>query len=373
MPKETPFRENYQAWHDRESRKFRDGIYILPPWFDMEFWSASELALTVPRPRMPVGHFTHVSTVDRNMIAYTASDEKGEKDIQTPMKPGRYLKKFFKCYDDETIAAMSAMYNDFIADALSTDTTQLNFARDQEKILWVYLNGPKSCMSHPELHYRHTGGFHPVRLYEGSDLAIAYILNRKGRVPARTVVWPEKKLYNRLYGDGENGVFQNKLKRLLENLGYKYSPFFIGARISRKVIDSPVTGKPVRICPYLDCAETVEEDAVNNVYTIIEPPKEDREGVFTARHGSGVIRPFGTHKKECANCGSTFCTAQPPNDARYCWLCVDNGVENQRRPAPNANLRMGIEAAPDRMPEDENYDTVVCELCNERVHADDVN
>src|SRR5690606_37817316 len=60
-------------------------------------------------------------------------------------------------------------------------------------------NGPRSCMSHDRGAYN--SSVHPTYVYGASDLAIAYLVNKRGRVSARALVWPERKIYGQIYGD----------------------------------------------------------------------------------------------------------------------------------------------------------------------------
>src|SRR4051812_29879093 len=40
-------------------------------------------------------HYLHVSANDPKLLAYTADADKGRRNIQTPIKPGKYLAKYF--------------------------------------------------------------------------------------------------------------------------------------------------------------------------------------------------------------------------------------------------------------------------------------
>src|ERR1700680_3312611 len=94
------------AWIAREQRRMDDGTYVKVPfsgtWYSaaLGHYSASDLRDGhYNRERALIGvartHFPHVSMSNKSMLAYTESSEKGARDIQTQMKPGAYLAKFF--------------------------------------------------------------------------------------------------------------------------------------------------------------------------------------------------------------------------------------------------------------------------------------
>ncbi len=103
---------------------------------------------------------------------------------------------------------------------------ELAFADTADDIERVYLNGPRSCMSHPAASY--DSDEHPVRVYAAGDLSIAYLVAKdedSEHITARSVCWPEKKIYSRVYGD-------DKLARMLESAGYGEGSLD-GAKVAR--------------------------------------------------------------------------------------------------------------------------------------------
>lgn len=185
------------AWRARERQRMEDGTYTLLP----EAWNLEPIA----------DHFLHLSSTKKGMLAYTESPDKGERDLQTPIKPGAYAKRFYPHLDEKEVGRLSAL--------VSCDG-QLMFADTAEEMRRVYMRGPDSCMS---------GSFgelpcHPAEVYAAGDLAVAYLEDDDNRIIARCVVWPEKKLFTRAYGDIEKIVSQ------LEAAGFKRGNHF-GARI----------------------------------------------------------------------------------------------------------------------------------------------
>src|SRR5690606_7560176 len=102
----------------------------------------------------------------------------------------------------------------------------------------VYLKGPNSCMSHDLSEF--SSPEHPTRVYGDSDLQVAYIVNSSGNISARVLVWPEKKLYGRIYGD------EDRMSDMLEEAGYERGDLD-GARIRR----IPIRDRQY-VMPYLD-------------------------------------------------------------------------------------------------------------------------
>lgn len=205
------------SWQSREADKFSDGEYVYVPWSD--------------RDQFP-DHYVHISLNTAGHVAYTADDESGHLDKQTSLKVGRYLQRF---YADKFTSAEIAQY----VATVSGDGYALKIATSPDDIETVYVNGPNSCMAHSESSY--SSSEHPVRVYGDSDLAVAYYGNMDS-ASARAVIWPEKKIYSRLYGA------EQTLRRMLENAGYT-SGSLRGARI--RAVECRNTGS--WIVPYVDC------------------------------------------------------------------------------------------------------------------------
>src|ERR1035437_3949638 len=74
-------------WHQREQNKFDDLVYLYPPWCETSWW--------VHNMNIHRFHFAHISRSEPGKLAYTESDTKGMDNIQTQIKPGRYLEKYF--------------------------------------------------------------------------------------------------------------------------------------------------------------------------------------------------------------------------------------------------------------------------------------
>jgi hypothetical protein len=217
------------SWQTRERGRFADGSYQALPWATLSWFDRTETAL----------HFAHVSTEDEAKIAYTEDAVKGQADRQTRIKPGKYLARFYAdVLSTEDIARLSAEFSKTYEDnTLAFATT----ADDWER---VYTDGPSSCMSKSERHY--DSHVHPVRVYAGPDLQLAY-LERDGGITARAIVWPAKKVYSRIYGDAV------RLAGMLEDAGFQDGDLD-GARIVR------LMHKGAYVMPYVDHCDGARDD-----------------------------------------------------------------------------------------------------------------
>lgn len=182
-----------EGWQNREHARLNgcpgaDKIYKrLPPiWYD---WL------------LPM-HYAHRSKKDDSQIAFTKTTRKGLQDVQTRMKPGRYLQEY---YSDR-------FSPDDIKDLVRELTPcEYTMARTPAEIARVYENGPNSCMSGIHWYSQYASVIdrplngdddhaNPVGVYATKDVAVAYI--QKGdRITARAVVNMRDRKFARVYGD----------------------------------------------------------------------------------------------------------------------------------------------------------------------------
>jgi hypothetical protein len=230
-------RHESELWRKRERERFESGFYNPVPWSGEYWFLESEFAKD---------HFPHISVDYPGKIAFTESHEKGVADLQLRMRAGKYLNRFFndRLSHDEIVYWSSKV-------SLETGDSEFKIADTRESIRWVYENGPGSCMSYDIGDYS-TEGIRPVEVYAAGDLGIAYMGNDDG-VSSRTLVWMEKKIYARVYGD--DGEFDQTLIRNLEDNGYSQnSGGFYNARLLRIPMGDAF------VCPYLDVDSTVGDD-----------------------------------------------------------------------------------------------------------------
>jgi hypothetical protein len=204
------------AWKKREQNRMIRGEYRLLPWvLTKQPWWHSDAAHAVW-----VNHFPHAALEKPGWIAYTKNEEDGTKDKQSLLRPGAYLNRYFKqameaygISEKACVDAFNKMYG----------PVDVNFAATEEEILKVYSHGPQTCL-HDDRDY--PKGIHPASVYAAGDLQIAYLGNIDGKVSARTLVWPAKKIHSRVYGDIA------RLTQGLERLGYKWGAP-VGAKLKR--------------------------------------------------------------------------------------------------------------------------------------------
>lgn len=222
-----------ESWKARETARFACGEYMETPW-DRQVWFRAS-----PHYHL---HFLHLSQKNPNRLAYTESGDKGIADSQTPIKPGRYLKKYFgDTLTESDIAMWSAKVS------LLGHCDGFKIAKSEDEIERVYCAGPRSCMGYSADHY--DSRVHPVRVYGDSDISLAY-LERDESISARCLIWEANKVRSTIYGDG--GTYADELKRLLEEAGYSRGTFN-GATIQR------IAHNPGFVLPYFDNAAGVND------------------------------------------------------------------------------------------------------------------
>ncbi len=304
------FLQNYserEAWHGREYSRFGDGSYVHVP----NDWRYAE----------PRGRFLHRSIKQPGMIAFTKDNEAGHLDKQTIMRPGRYLEEFHKgTFTPEQIASFIA---EISADA--TDCQDLHIARSIADIRTIYNAsglGFCSCMqrkAHVEYDWQKRMDReeidHPATVYGDSDLGVAY----RGpieRVLQRAVVWPDKKQFVRIYGDG-------CLRQTLERAGYTKVCGFEGARIHRVALSSGGY-----LMPYLDGTQSI--DVSDNPAFFIITAKGDISATETC--GSVCDSPDEDDDYvTCGNCGERYDENRYDNSTEeYCSSCMDDYTSCER-------------------------------------------
>ncbi len=291
-----------ENWVTRELCRFVSGQYVQVPWFHENWWINGDNYEK---------HLGHLSKEHKGMIAYTPTESKGEKDKQLRQKVGRYLRKFYGIENSLSLAEYSAQAG------VEVEPVEILFATTPNECERVYLNGPNSCMSHQAEEYS-TDGIHPSRNFgkdidKGmvSDLQVAYI-RRGSKITARTVVWPERKQYVRVYGD----TF--RMERGLTKLGY-HNGSLEGAKLNKIPC-----GNGRLVCMYLDGATEV---TIRSDHILI-----DCDGEHTAESVSGVI--YGSAEDDrpcCERCSDRMddgdYTYVENEHAYWCLDCIDSATE----------------------------------------------
>lgn len=285
------------TWKHREANRLRNGTYHRVP-FHRESWFRHSGPGVRP-------HYAHISREDPTKIAYTESEEKGKKDLQARIKPGRYLQRFYG----------HILTKDQIRDYATLVTSQkkdseFKIAMDPDDIEHVYRNGPDSCMSYGLSSF--DSSIHPVRVYGAGDLGVAY-LERQGRVTARALCWPEKKVYSRVYGDSV------RLKREFDERGYsQQSSKLQGARLLK--IEQRKHNRNNFVVPYVDYQNCLKEDGDFLVIC-----GDEDSGPYSCGQTNGLVPVCrGICCPECGMWSEDVFVAPHDIGQEWCVTCIEN-------------------------------------------------
>lgn len=269
-------------------------------------------------------HALHVSTSSPSLLAYHQNGDKMMRNIQTQVKPGRYLQQFFS----DVLSEKDIRYWAERQQAYS-EASELKFVpnTDPDGWVWVYEHpsGFSSCMQwnhssrYMDSRLAPDTPYHPVRAYchPKNNLALAYLGDDykkfpDGRVFARAIVNTRDKTYVRIYGD-------SRIERQLEAAGYSYDSDETLKGEKLQVIELPWGGYAM---PYLDGGCTMVDrhcDYFKVVY----------DGEYDAQNSSGMIE---SESITCPCCGDSV---EDDDDLTYvecrgesiCQDCLD---ENYR-------------------------------------------
>lgn len=228
-------------WHARELNRLSRGTYKSIPKQALNLLSKEQLEIVN-------GYFPHLSEVDESMIAYTATHEKGEADIQTRIKPGRFLNKVLPGIDNELVKSFAAIFS-------STKGLRLVVEKSPDAFSYAYLNlkNSGSCMDsrnsfsgcvvngkvvHPSIAYYH----------ESNDLHIIYAVNHEGTIIARCIGRKDEMKHTRVYFDKNIPDSLNKMFLLLVDAGWEYDEDCLLDVVISKI----TTDNDKVICPYID-------------------------------------------------------------------------------------------------------------------------
>lgn len=223
-------------------------------------------------------HIPAPSKQHPGMVAYYQTPQKRLAGIRTPIKPGKYLKKYFgDVLSEEEIQTYGIEWQQAFSPA------ELKVTQDADEIEQVYENGPRSCMAGSADGF--AGDCHPARVYAGPDLGIAYC-GDTDEATARCLVWPQKKVYYpKWYGD------YHRLEMALEAAGWKAGneEDFRGARIQRIYNEDD----DFYTVPYVDTHSYATDDGT---YLILG------RGDVYLRHTNGTSDDNPRSGCRCADC-----------------------------------------------------------------------
>ncbi len=250
-------RESPYWWHAREWARIFSGYYTLPT--DVSFYLHIDFCK----------YFPYISHTDATRLAITQDPEKADKDKHLLLKIGRYLSKYEKV-PERIIPDIVNAFN----------TRQTNFtlevARTKNEIVWVYQNGPNSCMGKPRDYPGFKSEEPPVAAYATPDIKVLYVrdIHNAQRVIARTVVSNINNTYARIFGNlivmtpllraagivkQEDGLCDHRILNLEERTPdrdrriYHVGPYIDGTKYS--IVREPTDPR------YLRLVETEKADA----------------------------------------------------------------------------------------------------------------
>ena len=316
---EGPFTTDKLDWKARERARLADGTHkpLLP---SLEVHCLPD-------------HFAHVAKGDPTALAYTKHEADGVRDVQKRMNVTAYLKLYAPDVSPYEAAWLQEEHHHMVADA------ELLLATTPEEIVEVYTNYDEdagggvaaSCMRYEKSQF--TGSEHPVVAYGNSDLAVAYVKNGDGETTARTVVWPARRCYSRLYGNERS---LPALTAALRKAGYKASCGYYGggsgnsehslegARL-RAVWDENRKGR--LIVPYVDECSYGELDSKKVWITLRNSQPSQR--MVQIKDTSGVssvqgprcpsCRNFVTNEEDFVNAFTTY-----PQSEDHVTRCCEN-------------------------------------------------
>lgn len=183
----------------------------------------------------PKEHYLHLSVTktESDFVAYTPSPEYGERDRQTRMKFGKYLRKVFPHLTD--VDVQKAVMDLRTALALADSPAKLLFATDRATINRIFETEMCACDSTYTscMHGKfNNDAIRPYHVYADSpDVAVAYVLEH-GKIVARSVVSTKGKEYVRAYAVGGCSTKCGILIDLLRQAGYSHGDL-VGSRLTK--------------------------------------------------------------------------------------------------------------------------------------------
>lgn len=351
-------------WHARELNRFSRGTYKSIHRQALNLLSKEQVEIVN-------GYFPHLSEVDESMIAYTATPEKGEADIQTRIKPGRFLNKVLPGIDNELVKSFAAVFS-------STDGIRLVAEKSPEAFSYAYtsLKNSGSCMdSRNSFSKCVVDGvkIHPSVAYYNPDnkLFAIYAVNSIGTVIARCIGNASEMRHTRIYFDKNVPNSENKMILLLKEAGWEHGEDCLhGVKISKLITDEGSI-----ICPYIDPHNVgvyVYDDYLEvggDVETNVDSSllKYDEFVAFCDCCGSGIeweSDTFYTYEEEtiCSSCCTNrYTTAFDLHEMHYTFVS-DN--------SPHLYTFSGMMKLPYGNKLYDGDKVVEVQACNELVHLD---
>lgn len=220
----------------------------LPSWINWPYW------------QLP-----HIDPDNKRQIRFFRNVSDAIEERYTSVLMTRYFSSYLDIDDEEFADKLLEL-------GFYDGKHEFKILRDADEIEAAYENGPRSCMNDPEDYA--LGEIHPSRVYASSDLGLAVLMNGNACI-ARTVVWPEKKIYARIYGHAK--LLREELKKqdYRQSVGWT---LWRGAKLL-KIFDE---NEGCYVMPYLDMSDTVSMARDGKHFRIAGP-----NGAYTSRECSG--------------------------------------------------------------------------------------
>lgn len=207
------------------------------------------------------------------------SEEDFVRNIAKPMKMGKYLRRLNRYTDD----MVNQYANEFKSFIMLMKYVKLEIARTEEDIVYVYENGPSSCMGHEAHEFE--SHVHPCTVYATPDIGVGYV--RVGeRIVARAVLNMVDDKFSVIYGNAA------LLEPLLEEAGYEDGNID-GCRIQRIKEDGDTY-----VMPFIDDA--------NYVATCDDPNYFIVEGGDGTEYACTETNGLNDECSVCPCCGNHF-------------------------------------------------------------------
>ena len=259
--------------------------------------------------------FPHQAESDRNRVAYTQNERKGESNIQTVTSLGKYLTRHFPQLPDHEVRNAVASYS--VGGCKVVHTTA--------EMIQALMDGPSSCMSN---NWRGRNlDDHPYKVYDprlGWGLAIRV---EDGEVIGRALVYERddiKKFVRTYHRPSTSSSFSHaddNLNAWLRDQGYEHANDWEGCLMRH--YDGGRNGNP--LAPYLD-GGIKDVDAIvreGNKYLIVK-----EHGEYRFEHTDGSCSD-NSDRDTCNDCGTSIDDGDgywvnAGEDEIVCQACCDN-------------------------------------------------
>lgn len=246
-------------------------------------------------------HRVHVSEKDPMLVAYNQSVDKINRNIQTQMKPGKYLRQFYPKMTDEEVRAWSHKFeaqNKPHEFELISNTDPKGWVEAYSHEVQASSSSCTSCMT----------GQDCVRVYAhpGNDLALLVIRQDDGVVIARAIVNTKKKAYVRAYTNKER-LSSSTFEGMLDAAGWGEDRACLrGQALQRIEHDNNF------VCPYIDGDYQYVTDNDDHLYI-------SSDGV-----GASNTNGYSNNLEDCRSCD--VCGDSMSDDESTYIACEGNDV-----------------------------------------------